>query len=415
MRSTSAARLPRIADEPAAHATPAVRPQQPPEPCRYDVVTARTEFDALAPEWNELFARAGRSTQLFQTFNWSWHWCNHYLGKSPAEGPALALLIARRSGKLVMVWPLVTERIAGLLQLTWMGAPVSQYGDVLVDDVPDRAALMRAAWAHVVGTVKPDVVRLTRVRADAAIAPLITELGGIATQRLAAPYLDLSSAPDFETYMQRHSGRSRKKMRAAARKLAQLGTVEFVRRSGGHEASEMVAAAIDAKRRQLVERGIISPALADPRMQRFFADAADGSGHPAGVIVYALEINGDKTAIDVLVGCKDRIATHIFAYDPKYAKDRVGAHLLERTIAQSFADGCPTFDLLAPADPYKLQWADGTVDVTDWAIPVSMKGAAYTRLYLRALRPLLKALLNSLPTPLSRVLAERYARLKSLS
>lgn len=415
MRSTSAARTRRNADEPVAHTAPAAHLQQPLEPCRYDLVTTRAEFDALAPEWNELFARAGHSAQLFQTFDWNWHWCNHYLGKSAAEGPALAVLTARRSGRLVMVWPLVTERIAGLRQLTWMGAPVSQYGDVLVDNVPDAAALMRAAWAHVVGTVKPDVVGLTRVRAGAAIAPLIAELGGIATQRLAAPYLDLSIAPDFETYMQRHSGRWRKKMRAAARKLAQLGTVEFVRRSGGREAREMVAAAIDAKRRQLVERGTISPALADPRMQRFFVDAAEGRGHLAEVVVYALEINGDKTAIDVLISCKDRIATHIFAYDPKYAKDRVGAHLLELTIAQSFADKYRTFDLLAPADAYKLQWADGTVDVTDWAIPISVKGAAYTRLYLRTLRPLLKALLNSLPTPLSRVLAERYARMKSLS
>ena len=31
------------------------------------------------PEWNDLFSRAGRDTQPFQTFNWNWHWANHYL------------------------------------------------------------------------------------------------------------------------------------------------------------------------------------------------------------------------------------------------------------------------------------------------------------------------------------------------
>ena len=41
------------------------------------VVSERTSFDALEPEWNDLFRRAGRDAQPFQSFNWSWHWANH--------------------------------------------------------------------------------------------------------------------------------------------------------------------------------------------------------------------------------------------------------------------------------------------------------------------------------------------------
>ncbi len=384
-------------------------------PCQFEVVTTRAEFDALSEDWDALFAGASTAVQAFQTFNWNWHWCNHYLAAAGEKGPSLAVLTGRRGGRLVMVWPIVVERIAGLVEATWMGAPVSQYGDVLIDDVPDAAALLRQAWSHLLDTLKPDVVWLNRVREDAAITPLLIELGAIAARRLHAPYLDLSSAPDFDTYMLRHSNRTAKKRRNTVRRLAKLGNVEFVRETNGETARELAGMAIDSKHAQLVERGIVSPALADPRMRKFFSDAAGGSDHPADVIVYALEIDGERAAIDVLVACKDRIATHVFAYDPKFAKDRVGAHLLELTMARSLEDGVRIFDLLAPADPYKQRWADGMVEVVDWALPVSVKGTIYARIYLQRLRPLLKAAAHALPTRLARWLASAYAKAKSLS
>ena len=57
---------------------------------------------------------------------------------------------------------------------TWMGAPVSQYGDVLIDDVDDPLELLRAGWQRITATIKPDVVTLPRVRAriSSAVRPL---------------------------------------------------------------------------------------------------------------------------------------------------------------------------------------------------------------------------------------------------
>lgn len=406
MRSTSAALKPRVAE-----AAPLPEPTPSPAPYQFEIVRTRAEFDALAHDWDALFARAGYSAQLFQQFNWNWHWCNHYLEGGDAS---LAVLTVRRAGRLVMVWPLVTERVAGLKRLTWMGAPVSQYGDVLIDNVEEPLALLRAGWVHVVAATNPDVVDLPRVRADAAIAPLLVELGALQTRLQQAPYLDLKSAPDFPTYMQRHSSKSRKKSRAAARKLTEQGA-HFTQYTDGEKARETVASAIAMKRDQLTERGIISPPLVDPRMQHFFADVATGFERPAGLITYTLEFNGDQAAIDVLLECKGRIATHVFAYQTKYAKDRVGAYILERTIEQAFADGRDTFDLLAPADDYKMRWADGTVDVIDWAVPISPKGRAYARIYLRILRPMLKSVINAMPASVNRLLTAAYARRKSVS
>ena len=43
----------------------------------YALITKRSDFDALEDDWNALFARAGRPTQVFQSFNWNWHWANN--------------------------------------------------------------------------------------------------------------------------------------------------------------------------------------------------------------------------------------------------------------------------------------------------------------------------------------------------
>jgi CelD/BcsL family acetyltransferase involved in cellulose biosynthesis len=377
----------------------------------FELVTDRASFDALEADWNDLFRRAGRGTQVFQGFNWNWHWCNHYLGASDQGGatPTLAVVTARRAGRLVMVWPLATEQVAGLRQLIWMGSPASQYGDILMEDGPDMAGLPRDAWNFIKDKIRPDLAWLRKVRDDALIAPFLAELGAVSTQRLEAPYIDLTRAADFEAHLQRQSPRHRKKQRAMAKRLAELGPVECARHSSGPAARSLARHAIELKRAQLQEGGIASPALADPRMADFFADAADGLGRPAGLNVVSLASNGTVAAINIYVGCKDRAALHIATFDTNFKKASVGTLLLEQSIGQSFADGYGTFDFLAPAEHYKLQLADGVVGTNDWVVPLSLKGSLFARVYLGYARPAIKGALAAMPMPLRRFLADRYA------
>ena len=214
----------------------------------FELVTERTAFDALETDWNALFDRAGRSSQVFQTFNWNWHWANHYLSGAPGgiEGLNLSIVTARRDGQLIMVWPLVSERVRGITQIFWMGEPVSQYGDVIIDNLPDALDVMRAGWAFLASHAKGDVVRLRRVRSDAAVAPLMAEIGARITDRQKAPYLDLTSAPSFAKYEERYSGQVRRNRRRLSRRLEEQGPMLFERHKGGAEAS-LPAAVVAAR------------------------------------------------------------------------------------------------------------------------------------------------------------------------
>ena len=276
---------------------PLAGPQASDADLDYGIVSTRSGFDALATEWDALFDRAGEGTQLFQTFSWCWHWCNHYLADA-AEKNSLAIVTGRRAGRLVLVWPLVTVRTAGMVQLSSMGQPVSQYSDALIEASADAQDQLREAWNFVVATAKPDLVWLSRVREDAAIAPLMRTLGAIATRHQEAPYIDLSRTRDLDAYMERYSARARKKARASARRIAELGCVDYIEREEGAPAAELAEVAIAMKSRQLCERGIISPPFADSRLGNFFADTALGRRHPAGVHIFALQCGGENTAVE---------------------------------------------------------------------------------------------------------------------
>jgi CelD/BcsL family acetyltransferase involved in cellulose biosynthesis len=388
-------RRPRLGSAAERIETPAVSPA-------WDLalVTTRAGFDALEAEWTALFERAGRGTQLFQTFNWLWHWCNHFAGDG--SGVRLSIVTARRDGRLVLVWPLVAERYGFMTKLAWMGEPVSQYGDVVMEDAADSLDLLRASWSFLIAATNASVVELRKVRADAAVAPLMHELGLMEIEQQTAPYLDLASAASFSDYETRFSSSARKSRRRQRRRIEDRGPASTEFHSSGAAARGLAIAAITLKRAWLAHRGLVSRALADERTARFFAEVAEGRERPAGCHVQALMSNGTPAALEVGVRAKGRTAAHIIVYDPDFEKHSAGSILMEDSIRRAFDDGMATFDLMAPGDGYKLEWADAAMGVSTFVAPLTLAGQAYARLYLRLGRPLLKKLLILLPISIRR-------------
>lgn len=374
---------------------------------RFELISNRAAFDALEAEWNALFARAGLPTQLFQTFNWNWHWANHFLGSSAGgiRGVDLCTIVAHRAGKLVFVWPLVSERVRGLTQIFWMGEPVSQYGDVLIDESSDQFEILLAAWEFLKANLKGDLLRLRRVRADAAIAPLLAYIGATASNRQVAPFLDLADATDFTSYEERFSAKSRRNRRRLSRRLDDDKSVEFKRHAGGALAAERAKTALNLKAAWLADKGLVSQTIGGKRMSRFFADVAAAKTHPAGCIIAELKVGDEPAALEILLSCKGRVAVHVMAHDIALENAGVGVLLLEQSVRDAFREGAMTVDLLAPGADYKRDWADASVEVEDWCRPLSFAGRTYSRLYLNLVRDHVEAALNSMPASLRRLAA----------
>jgi CelD/BcsL family acetyltransferase involved in cellulose biosynthesis len=373
------------------------------EKFEFALVRDRAHFDALEEEWSALFARAGRPQQVFQTYNWLRHWANHYLD----DTTSLAIVIARVGGRLVMIWPLVAMRRAGLTRLCWMGEPVSQYGDVLVEEGPSRFHLLSRGWAYV-KSLDADVIHLRKTREDAVVFPLLKEAGAVSIAAAAAPYLDLSIAPDYESYQRRSAGKTRARRRRLRRRLEEVGTVVFEHRECGAAAANLVASGLMLKQKWLVERGVVAPVIEDIRFGRFLREVAAAGGDSPGICVSAVSCNGEPAAVEVSLECKGHRIAYLISYDIELAKYGVGIIVAEYSIRTAYQRRLLRFDLLTPADAYKMEWADACVDVHDWAVPLSQAGSLYARLWLCLIHKWMKSRIKTFPAWSRRCLAAFY-------
>ncbi len=378
-----------------------------------ELITDPKGFFALEEDWNALFAQAGAPHQLFQTYAWQWHWVRHYLDEDAQEDLALRIIVGRRNGQAVLIWPLVRYRWLGMSVLAWMGEPVSQYGDVLVVSGPERKAYLHQAWQFIRSSLKPDLLLLRKVRDDAAVMPLLQETPVHVIQEEAAPFTRLSGLKDFDDFSRRFSGKVKKNRRRQRRRLSEAGAVSFAFHAEGPEAQALVAEAFRLKREWLKRRALISRAFCDDRMERFFQDVAGDTRRSAGCRVAVLQVDDRPVALEIALLNKGHLAVHINAHDPAYERHGPGILVIEDTLRMAIADAeITTYDQLAPADPYKMTWADEIIPVRDFALARSWRGRLYADVYLGKIRKLVKWALLRIPAGLRRRLLSLYRRLK---
>ena len=387
-----------LAERPSA----AAKPQRTLD---FAVVATVAGLEAIAGDWNDLFDKAARPEHVFQAFGWVWHWTRHYLDPNGRRGPKLAVVTGRRDGRLVLVMPLVVERRAGLRQLSWLGEPVSQYGDVLAAPEASQVETLAEAWRFAVAQTSADLANLRRVRSDATVAPLLAHLGMAVTATEEAPYLCFQRAASAEAYHAGMPSKARQKnRRRQMRRLQERGTVTFETHSGTAEAGRLAVYAVLLKRAWLGSRDRISLALADERFARFFADVTESRVHPVRCDVLALRSANEIAAMQIVLENKGVRFLHVAVYAPKFEKAGVGSLLLENSLADCYRGDVRCLDLLPPRHEYKMDFADGVTLVHDHAVALTMAGRAYTAGYL-GMRRKLKARIETMPAPARRALA----------
>jgi CelD/BcsL family acetyltransferase involved in cellulose biosynthesis len=361
------------------------------------VTTSLREFHALEAEWNALFERAARPCQLFQSFAWLRHWADYYLD----HRTRLCIVTGRVRGRLMLVWPLVIVRRAGLKQVTWMGEPVSQYGDVLVDR--GHAELLAQSWSYV-KALGVNIVHLRKVRRDSVAYPLLTEPAVVVTNSTLAPYVNLASGRDLQTFEGRCSGKTRSNLRRHLRRLNEQGLVTFEQYGCGSATLDLVAHALALKGVWLDRRGVISPSLQDGRLQQFLFAVATGCEGSPGMRVSAVRCHGRPIGIEISLECKNEVFGYILSHDFEFRKCGVGTLLAEYSIPTAHEHGYGKFDLLGPAESYKLELADATVEIADVAVPLTCGRALYLRWWLGFGRERVKRTLRFLPPSLVQML-----------
>ncbi|CAN7489208.1 MULTISPECIES: GNAT family N-acetyltransferase [Ensifer] len=362
-------------------------------------VTSLEGFEALHKEWDDLFERTAEPQQVFQRHIFLRHWARHYLDPKTQ----LCILIGRIDGRLVTLWPLVRRRKLGFDVLGFMGAPVTQFGDVLVEAGENRHALLEAGW-NAVASLGADLFEARRVRADAALCGSVIPSGASLPGDVQAPFASLSRRVTADGPGIAYSARERSNYRRRLRRLREHGDITFTEPEPGSTAATAAAAAITIKKNWLLENAILSPTVMDSRFQAFFEDLAGDPG--AGLCASTIACDGRPIGVDLSFDCKGHTFGHVLATDPGYDREGLGRLLIHRTFAAAADRGSRVFDLLAPADGYKMQHADGLVAVSDYAFAFSWRGWLLRELVMARLQPAAKVLAKRLPSALVRRLAK---------
>ena len=391
----------------------------------FHIVADLPSLVELEEDWNLLFKRAGKPHQVFQTFNWCWHWCHHFLGpENNINGSGLPndacddskpsvllhlksktdmfVVVAYQHDKLILVWPLLRETILGISRLTWLGRPITQYGDVIVEDIKNKSEVLRLAWEYIKEHAKVDVVQFSLVRDDSDISKVLAKAGYRITDRSRAPYLNLETVSSVDDYFKTKNARAAKNRRRCRRRLGELGKLSFKVHCSDAKAGEISLKALQMKRAWLKKKGCISRALSDVRTDRFFHDVCAGEVRNVESRVSQLCVDGREVAVEIGFSCKGALAVHVIVYDDAYYRYGCGSLAMEDSVRACWNDGVRVYDLLAPDTPYKFAWADQSVGIKNWSLPMTFKGRVWLWLYTVMGKKCLKNTLKRLPVALSR-------------
>lgn len=358
-----------------------------------EVLQGLSGFLALRPEWDALYDNAANPQNVFQSHAFLRHWAAEYVG----EGDRLYFVCGRIEARLAMVWPLVISRKLGIEVMTIMGAPVAQFFDILIGKVEDRDSLLDAGW-NAVSTLRADVFIAHNVRQDASIR-LCTKMRFVELPgKSSAPYAKLRFRLNGDELGSAYTPRIRSNYRRRLRRADEHGKISFGSVEPGALASALAGKAISFKQSSLLRKQIWSPTVRDPRFRRFFEQIA--ADRTASLCVSTINCDDKEIGIELSFDSHGHTFGHVLATDPDSRIEGLGSVLVIRSFMSAVARGAHTFEMMLPADAYKMQHADGALPVSSLAVAFTPKGRLYRDLYLGKVQPFAKDVAKKFAAPI---------------
>jgi CelD/BcsL family acetyltransferase involved in cellulose biosynthesis len=365
-----------------------------------------TGLDGLADlerDWRSLERVGLRSHGVFQAFDWVRSWAKFHLAENTET--ELSVVAGYREERLVFVWPLMKVTCGPVKVLRWLTEPLSQYGDILLSPGECPKAWGAAALSLIQRLRNIDVIRLRHVRADAAVAPLLRETFRDANHIERAPWLDLSQFTNDAAYEARYNSNQRKRRKKIRKSLEEkFGPVTFELLEAGSGSDAAMREAIAQKCQWLETRGRHNRILGSMKALDFLKHLSRARDASVRLVTSRMSAGGKPLSWEIGL----RFGTSHFGFITSHVTeltDYSPARLhMDFSQRRALADGMKVFDLMVPYDPHKESWSSAAVETRDYQLPLTPLGHVYGRLYLEALRPLLRDIYYRLPPGALRLL-----------
>lgn len=315
---------------------------------RTQVITDRSEVDAVIPSWRSLCEAVGTAFQSPE-FGLSWF---DTLGRG--EDARLAVVAAWSDDRLVALLPGCVLRRARLPMLTWLGGySLVDFGGILVsgDPAPAVGAVLAAARRHLRGRG----MFLQNVPDDgAAAAALRGEL--VALERARAPFYRLPSDPAQVPV--------RKSLAAQRRRLERRGDLRLERMAPDDpRLADTLRLFLRWKLERLEALGGDDSPLFRPEAPEFLYQQVRTNPWAR---LHGLWFDGELWACHI--GYRDPTVFHYMlpAHDESHRKWSPGALLLTGLMQECAAADVEVFDFGVGEEPYKEEWADAARELTTY-------------------------------------------------
>lgn len=361
---------------------------------RFEIVDGQQALSALAPEWNELCARAS-ARNCSQTFYWAQHaWS--YLA-SQGDRWRLRLIVGRHDGRVVLIMPFAVRGRFIWRQADWLGVGL-EYRDVLVESGSQRASWVAAAWEFAKETLDVDLIWIPSVRAETPLMEVLRHEAGVAERRFPTRHLLMDQWPSWEAYFRDLRSRYRHDQRRHRRRLEERGKVSFEILVSASEVEETVHWMLAQKRDWLRRRGMSRDWQVSDGYERFVTALARDALASGELVVALIRLSGQILGAEISFLRGPHLELYLTAYDRDWKSFGPGLLVLDELIKWAFEKELSTIDFRTGDEPYKRHYLTKMELASSFLVPCTKSGARYASWHGGAPRRLVKSVFQRLPT-----------------
>jgi CelD/BcsL family acetyltransferase involved in cellulose biosynthesis len=358
-------------------------------------ISSLADLAALGDDWKSLEIRLADSQLVFQSHDWCSAWAETFMEEpSPYT---LCVLVARRAGQTSAILPAMVEDRHGLKVLRWLSEPYAQYGGILLAPGEDEATIAAAFFDACTAQKDIDLLHLRHIREDTFAWTFAEAHVKPSGYRETAPYMDLSAFADDAAYQARYTKIQRRRRKKISNAIGQLGTLSFTKHNNGEDFDRLCSQVIGHKQAWIAERGLHTTALHCPRLCAFLRSLSHRKDSTIATVLTETKAGDRSISQELGLRYNNRHCAFITAHDPALTGLSPARLHMDRSQRLALADGMDIFDLMVPGDAYKASWSSGAVEIADFARPLTIRGRLHHLVYIRTLRPLLRALYQHSP------------------
>lgn len=302
--------------------------------------------EPLAEEWDALSDRC--EAPPFLRPGWVGPWWEAF------GAGRLAIVVARRDGRLTGVLPMVARASALVSPTNWhtpMFSPVAESDE-------DLAALARgligrrASW-YDLSFLDPESPAVVQLHAGARAA------GHRVIVRVVArsPYIPTDG--DWEGYRATLSRKRRKELGRLRRRLEEAGEVTLEFDGGTDDLDARLAEGLALEGSGWKERKGTA-ILSQPNVERFYRQVAGWAAQRGWLRLAFLRLDGRAIAFDLCLEAGGVAYVLKGGFDVRHRSLSPGALLTYESLARAFGSDLRSYELLGSDDEYKLAWTAHT-------------------------------------------------------